>query len=87
LLAIRLKRIGQKHRPVYRLVVSDSRNRTTGSNVEEVGTYDPKTDPSTIRVDMERVDYWLSVGARPSSQVSHLIQIAKKQVRAAEPTA
>lgn len=80
MLAIRLKRIGQKHRPFYRLVVSDSRNRPTGSNVEEVGTYDPQKEPSQIHLDLERVDYWLSVGARPSAQVSNIIRVARAQV-------
>ena len=85
MLSIRLKRMGQKHRPFYRLVVSDSRNRPGGANVEEVGYYDPQKEPSLIHMDMDRVDYWLSVGARPSSQVSNLIKVARTQVRAADP--
>ena len=85
MLSIRLKRIGQKHRPFYRLVVSDSRNRPGGTNVEEVGYYDPQKDPSLIHMELNRVDYWLSVGARPSSQVSNLIKIARTQAQAAAP--
>ncbi len=77
MLAIRLKRIGQKHRPFYRLVVSDSRNRPGGKNVDEVGTYNPLPDPSKISLDMERVDYWLSRGARPSAQVGKIIALAR----------
>jgi small subunit ribosomal protein S16 len=80
-----LKRIGQKHRPFYRLVVSDSRNRPGGTNVEEVGTYDPQKEPSQIHMELSRVDYWLSVGAKPSSQVSNLIKIARTQAPAAAP--
>lgn len=77
MLAIRLKRIGQKHRPFYRLVVSDSRNRPGGRSVEEVGTYDPLPDPSDIHVELDRVDYWLSQGARPSVQVGKIIDLAR----------
>lgn len=77
MLSIRLKRIGQKHRPFYRLVVSDSRNRPGGRNVEEVGTYDPLPDPSAIHLQMDRVDYWLSRGARPSAQVHKIIGVAR----------
>jgi len=82
LLSIRLKRMGQKHRPVYRLVVSDSRNRPGGKNVDEVGTYNPLPDPSDIHVDLERVDYWLSRGARPSVQVGKVIGIARTAQKA-----
>jgi small subunit ribosomal protein S16 len=82
LLAIRLKRIGRKHRPYYRLVVSDSRNRPGGQNVDEVGTYDPLPNPSEVRVDLERVDYWLARGAKPSAQVSRLIDITRKGAQA-----
>ncbi len=77
MLSIRLKRIGQKHRPFYRLVVSDSRNRPGGTNVEEVGTYDPLPNPSKFDLNMARIDYWLSRGARPSVQVAKIISLAK----------
>ena len=78
MLAIRLKRMGRIHRPYYRLVVSDSRNRPGGQNVDEVGQYDPLPNPSEIKLNMERVDYWLQRGAKPSSQVANLIAIMKK---------
>lgn len=81
LLAIRLKRIGRKHRPYYRLVVSDSRNRPGGKNVDEVGHYDPLPDPSELKVDLQRVDYWLARGARPSAQVARLIDITRKNAQ------
>jgi len=84
LLSIRLKRMGQTHRPFYRLVVSDSRKRPTSSTIEEVGHYDPGEEPSRISMNLERVDYWLSVGARPSGQVSHLIELARKDAAQAE---
>ena len=82
MLAIRLKRIGRKHRPFYRLVVSDSRNRPGGRNVDEVGIYDPLPDPSEIRVNLERVDYWLARGAQPSAQVNKLIALSRKSEQA-----
>lgn len=78
MLAIRLKRMGRKHSPYYRLVVSDSRNRPGGRNVDEVGFYNPLPNPSELKVNLERVDYWLARGARPSAQVSKLIDITRK---------
>ena len=78
MLAIRLKRMGRKHSPYYRLVVSDSRNRPGGRNVDEVGTYNPLPNPSEVKVNLERVDFWLARGARPSLQVSKLIAISRK---------
>lgn len=80
MLAIRLKRIGRKHRPFYRLVVSDSRNRPGGQNVDEVGHYDPLPDPSEVKVDLPKVEYWLARGAKPSAQVARLIEISRKNV-------
>ena len=83
MLSIRLKRMGQRHRPLYRLVVYDSRNRPTGACVEEVGNYDPNQDPSSINLNLERIDYWLSVGAKPSSQVANLIKIVREGSKSA----
>ncbi len=82
MLAIRLKRIGRKHRPYYRLVVSDSRNRPGGQNVDEVGVYDPLPNPSEVKVNLERVDYWLSRGAKPSTSVAKLIAISRQSAQA-----
>jgi small subunit ribosomal protein S16 len=75
--------MGQTHRPFYRIVVSDSRKRPTGRNVDEIGTYNPLPDPSEIKVNLERADYWLARGARPSAQVAKLIDLA----RASQPEA
>lgn len=74
--------MGRIHRPYYRLVVSDSRNRPGGQNVDEVGRYDPLPNPSEIQLNMERVDYWLQRGAKPSSQVANLIAISRKSAQA-----
>jgi small subunit ribosomal protein S16 len=81
LLSIRLKRMGRTHRPYYRLVVSDSRNRPGGQNVDEVGQYDPLPNPAEIRLNLERVDYWLQRGAKPSRQVANLIAISRKNAQ------
>ncbi len=70
---IRLKRIGKIHAPVYRVVVVDSRKKRDGRVIEEVGLYDPTPNPSIIRIESERVQYWLGVGAQPSDQVRNLL--------------
>lgn len=63
---IRLRRIGAKKRPFYRLVVADSRSPRDGKFIEALGTYDPLTEPMTLKVDHEKVRSWLARGARPS---------------------
>ena len=82
MLAIRLKRIGRTHRPCYRLVVSDSRNRPGGRSIDDVGFYNPLPDPSEVRVNLERVDYWLARGAQPSAPVKKLIAISRENTLA-----
>jgi small subunit ribosomal protein S16 len=70
---IRLKRTGKKNRASYRIVVMDRRKPRDGEAVEELGFYDPMTDPVTISVNEERAEYWLSVGAQPSETVKRLL--------------
>lgn len=70
---IRLKRMGKIHAPFYRVVVVDSRKKRDGRVIEEIGIYDPKPNPSTIRIDSERAQYWLGVGAQPSDPVRRLL--------------
>ena len=70
---IRLKRVGKIHAAQYRVVVVDSRKKRDGRVIEEVGYYDPQPNPSIIRIDSERVQYWLGVGAQPSDQVRKLL--------------
>ncbi len=70
---IRLKRMGKIHAPFYRVVVVDSRKKRDGRVIEEVGIYDPMREPSVIKIDSDRAQYWLSVGAQPSDQVRHLL--------------
>ena len=63
---IRLKRIGAKKKPYYRIVVADSRAPRDGKFIEQIGTYDPKADPSVINIDAEKVQKWMSNGAQPT---------------------
>ena len=72
---IRLKRMGKKFYAVYRVVVMDSRNKRDGQAIEEIGLYNPNTQPSTIEIDSDRAQYWLGVGAQPTDQVRNLLKI------------
>jgi len=66
---IRLKRIGKKRAPHYRIVVMDARTKRDGRAIEEIGKYNPKTEPSFIHVESDRAQYWLGVGAQPTEAV------------------
>jgi small subunit ribosomal protein S16 len=72
---IRLKRMGKIRTPFYRIVVADSRTKRDGRVIEEIGTYNPKTEPSTISVLSERAQYWLSVGAQPTEAVAAILKL------------
>jgi small subunit ribosomal protein S16 len=85
MLRIRLKRMGAKNRPFYRIVVMESRKARTAPFVEEVGHYDPTRQPSALTLDLARVEHWVGRGARPSSAVEKLIRIGREQKAAAEP--
>ncbi|MCA9042475.1 MAG: 30S ribosomal protein S16 [Planctomycetaceae bacterium] len=76
---IRMKKLGRKHRPFYRVCVMDARSPRNGKTIEELGHYDPMVADKAERVklNMERVDYWLSVGAQPSDKVGTLIKKVK----------
>ena len=71
---IRLKRMGMKKKPFYRIVVTDSRSPRVGAFIEEIGYYNPLVDPAEIKVDGERAKYWLGVGAQPSDTVRALLK-------------
>ena len=73
---IRLRRMGQKKAPFYRIVVSDSRSPRDGRFIEEIGTYDPSTEPSTVKVNGELAQKWLSNGAQPTDTVARLFKSA-----------
>lgn len=72
---IRLKRMGKIHAPHYRVVVVDSRKKRDGRVIEEIGFYNPNTEPSVIDINSERAQYWLSVGAQPSEPVMAQLKI------------
>lgn len=72
---IRLKRMGKKFDPHYRVVVADARMKRDGKNIEEIGLYHPTAEPSYIEINSERAQHWLSVGAQPSEQVMTLLKI------------
>ena len=71
---IRLKRMGMKKAPFYRVVVSDSRTPRDGRFIEEIGYYNPVEDPAVIKFDEERAKYWLSTGAQPTDTVRGLLK-------------
>jgi small subunit ribosomal protein S16 len=71
---IRLLRMGKIRNPQYRIVVADSRTKRDGRAIEYVGIYHPKEEPSLIKVESERVQYWLSVGAQPSGAVQRILE-------------
>ncbi|MGB6836349.1 MAG: 30S ribosomal protein S16 [Dehalococcoidia bacterium] len=73
MLRIRLRRVGKKKRPAYRLVVADSRAPRDGAFVDTIGLYDPLTEPATLRIDAEKARLWLSRGAQPSERVGKLL--------------
>jgi small subunit ribosomal protein S16 len=83
LVKIRLKRMGTTKRPVYRLVVADSRSPRDGRFIESIGFYDPLPDPAVVRIDAERVQLWLKRGARPSDSARQLL--VKEGILAARP--
>ena len=70
---IRLRRMGAKKAPFYRIVVADSRCPRDGRFIEEIGTYDPMAEGENIKIDLERAKYWISNGAQPTETVRGLI--------------
>lgn len=73
---IRLRRMGQKKAPFYRIIVADSGSPRDGRFIEEIGTYDPSTDPSTFNVDVEAAKKWLNNGAQPTEVVGKILKAA-----------
>ena len=73
---MRLKRMGQKKAPFYRVVVADARSPRDGRFIAEVGTYDPTADPSVIKCDEENTKKWLANGAQPTDRVAKLLKSA-----------
>ena len=73
---IRLRRMGAKKHPFYRIVVADARSPRDGKFIDQIGTYDPKADPSIINIDAEKAKKWLGNGAQPTDTVKKLFKIA-----------
>jgi small subunit ribosomal protein S16 len=74
---IRLTRLGAKKRPFYRVIAADSRSPRDGRFLEQLGHYNPMTTPSDVKLDLARIDHWISVGAQPSDTVARLIAKAR----------
>lgn len=73
---IRLKRVGAKKAPFYHIVVADSKSPRDGKIIEQIGTYNPMTEPSEIKLDKEKVEKWIKNGAKPTDTVKALIEKA-----------
>ena len=86
MLVIRLRRAGSKKRPFFRVVVTDSRTARDSSFVEVLGHYNPRTNPETLTLNRERLDYWLKAGALPSDTVRTLVDRAPVEPPAVEAT-
>lgn len=72
---IKLQRMGKIRTPHYRVVIADARTRRDGKVIENIGTYEPKQNPSVIKIDSERAQYWLGVGAQPTEPVLALLKV------------
>jgi small subunit ribosomal protein S16 len=81
-LKIRLSRIGTKHKPIYRVVVAEERSRRDGDAVEILGTYTPEAKGNTLKIKLDRVDYWFSKGARPTDTMHALIKKERRRLAA-----
>jgi small subunit ribosomal protein S16 len=82
-LKIRLSRIGSTHQPHYRVVVAETRSRRDGDAVETIGTYDPRAKGQQVHLRLDRVDYWLGKGAKPSDTLHSMIKRARRGTAAA----
>jgi small subunit ribosomal protein S16 len=79
---IRMKRVGAKNAPVFRIVVADGRSPRDGKFIEEIGLYQPRVKGNNFTVDLERANYWLSKGAQPSDTVASFLKKAGRTVAA-----
>ncbi len=76
---IRLRRMGAKKAPFYRIVVADSRYPRDGRFIEEIGTYDPTKNPSVVNVDLEKANKWIATGAQPTDTVKKILKVASEK--------
>ena len=79
MVTIRLRRMGTRSKPFYRMVVSESGRVPTSRVAETLGTYDPRRDPAAIKLDIARAEYWLGRGAKPSPTVRTLLERARRE--------
>lgn len=86
-LKIRLTRIGATHQPHYRVVVAEARSRRDGAPVEVLGSYDPRSKGNPMNVNLERVDYWIGKGAKPTDTLHAMIKRARRSAAAKSETA
>ena len=86
-LKIRLSRIGSTHQPHYRIVVAETRSRRDGDAVETLGTYDPRTKGRQVNIRLDRIDYWIGKGAKPSDTLHSIIKRARRAGSAPEAAA
>ena len=82
-LKIRLSRIGATHQPHYRIVVAETRSRRDGDAVETLGTYDPRTKGKQVNLKLDRVDYWIGKGAKPTDTLHSIIKRARRGLSSA----
>lgn len=71
--------MGATKKPFYRIIVADSKARRDGPFIEMIGTYDPKKEPSKIKINLDRAEYWISKGAQPTERVKKLLEIVKSK--------
>lgn len=81
---LRLTRVGGRKNPIWRVVVADQRSPRDGRVIETIGQYNAQTNPSTIKIDEERAQYWIDRGAQPTAQVKRLLKVQARQAAAAE---
>jgi small subunit ribosomal protein S16 len=81
---LRLTRVGGRKNPIWRVVVADQRSPRDGRVIETIGQYNAQTNPSIIKIDEERAQYWIDRGAQPTAQVKHLLRVQGKQAAATE---
>ncbi len=83
---LRLMRMGKKKQPTYRVVAADGRSPRNGRFIEILGSYDPRQEPSVVKIDVAKADEWISKGAQPTERVSKLLVIARSQPAPADET-
>ena len=82
---LRLMRMGKTKQPTYRVVAADSRSPRNGRFIEILGSYDPRQEPSVVRIDVDKADAWIAKGAQPTERVAKLLDVARSQPAADAP--